>query len=764
MTLTIREFLEAHPQTLDEEKVGVIGAGSGEALFVVAGPGTGKTACLALRVLKLVYVDQVDPAGIIATTFTRKAAAELRSRILGWGYTIRGNLLARPDLTESERDWITRADINQMFCGTIDSLCDKLLSEFRSPGDPVFTSVDSYASTTLLTREQFLFNATNRKDAELDELLRTITNSAKFGWNLSAKVKALGTVSERIANDLIDRKELLKSFPRAQRSTMKRVFDIIDANDVEHAKRGYLGYSGMAREVLHRLQQGKLTDFTKKVKAVLVDEYQDTNLLQESLYFEIAKATKGALTVVGDDDQSLYRFRGATVELFSEFPSRFQKVFRGRPGNHFLKTNYRSTKNVVDLVNNYATLDKKFQKVRAKGKPALVGASSVQGATVLGLFRDSKEEVAEDLAAFLNDVFQGRGFKTPSGQTIKKGENGAVGDAALLCSSPREGVEGGFKFPGVLREELGLLTKPIKMFNPRGQDLRANYYVELLMGLALMCIDPSGDIESDIWMPRETKPKFAQAREIAEHFLDDSMSREGRKFVEGWGERKGKWPRRTTLLELIYSLVSFLGGDQMTDPEFVVYLEAITRQLSVLAEIGTYDGQILYQRDSGSPSKGEIASIKEAIRDGIMPILDGSTELDEDLLPTFPRDRLAVLSIHQSKGLEFPLVIVDVGAAFKTNHASQKFKRFPEEHGTPQELEDQFRPASVLGVPTRDALDRTFDDLIRLYFVAFSRPESVLLLVGTKKSGPNGVIQNIATGYDRDGNQHWLGNSFIEEI
>jgi DNA helicase-2/ATP-dependent DNA helicase PcrA len=85
----------------------------------------------------------------------------------------------------------------------------------------------------------------------------------------------------------------------------------------------------MALEVLNRLRSKKLSIFTNTVTAVLVDEYQDTNLLQEDLYFELAKAAKGAFTVVGDDDQSMYRFRGATVELFSEFPKRFQKKFNG---------------------------------------------------------------------------------------------------------------------------------------------------------------------------------------------------------------------------------------------------------------------------------------------------------------------------------------------------------------------------------------------------------------------------------------------------
>src|SRR5438034_11621312 len=75
-----RRDLARHPQQQD-----AVTAAQDDSLFLVAGPGTGKTTVLALRVLKLVFVDDIDPETIVATTFTRRAAAELRSRILGWG-------------------------------------------------------------------------------------------------------------------------------------------------------------------------------------------------------------------------------------------------------------------------------------------------------------------------------------------------------------------------------------------------------------------------------------------------------------------------------------------------------------------------------------------------------------------------------------------------------------------------------------------------------------------------------------------------------
>src|SRR5262249_32275089 len=70
----------------DDEQAKAVYADSRADLFIVAGPGTGKTSCLSFRALYLVFVAGLSPRSIMATTFTKKAAAELRSRVLGWGY------------------------------------------------------------------------------------------------------------------------------------------------------------------------------------------------------------------------------------------------------------------------------------------------------------------------------------------------------------------------------------------------------------------------------------------------------------------------------------------------------------------------------------------------------------------------------------------------------------------------------------------------------------------------------------------------------
>jgi DNA helicase-2/ATP-dependent DNA helicase PcrA len=133
-------------------------------------------------------------------------------------------------------------------------------------------------------------------------------------------------------------------------------------------------------------------------------------------------------------------------------------------------------------------------------------------------------------------------------------------------------------------------------------------------------------------------------------------------------------------------------------------------------------------------------------------------EVDEELLTHLPRNHVNLMTIHQSKGLEFPLVIVDVGAEFARNHPKQRFKRFPDQPSNVAQMEDDLAPFTPVGGlrTRRTAMDRTFEDLVRLYYVAYSRPQTTLLLVGhTKLLAFNTTIRHIATFWHQSGHWPW---------
>ncbi len=123
------EFIEAVEKGLgkhrssDPEQIAIIRQSKDKNLVVYAGPGTGKTATLTLRIIKLVLVDGVLPQNILATTFTRKAAKELRSRIIDWSEVITSKLSKLP----APPDW------NLIMVDTLDSISEQIISDHRGP-------------------------------------------------------------------------------------------------------------------------------------------------------------------------------------------------------------------------------------------------------------------------------------------------------------------------------------------------------------------------------------------------------------------------------------------------------------------------------------------------------------------------------------------------------------------------------------------------------------------------------------------------------
>ena len=747
-----------------------IEAAKSASLFIVAGPGTGKTATLTMRMLKLIFVDGVSPRGILATTFTKKAAQELRSRLLSWGYAVQEHLLTKEKLSKMDRLWLERVDINQVRTGTIDSICEELLRDFRDPGTDPPILADQFVSDTLLLR-QGLFQSGRYKDDDLDAFLCNTRGTGRFGWNIGAKNNLVRTMWDRRHHDQMDWGKFAKSGTTKED---KQAITLLDSALTDYAKeltdRLMVDFAQLEQTVLTRLASGGLTEFTNELKVVLVDEYQDTNLLQERLYFQLAQRCDGALTVVGDDDQSMYRFRGATVDLYSKFESRFFEAVGKKPKKIFLNENYRSSSVIIDFVNAYATLDPGYQSVRVAGKPKLVNPKPRDSEVpILGMFRDTIEELAEDLALFIHRVTRGDGIKV-KGNVIKvdRKKMGDVGDCALLCSSPQEYGGGNppkERLPLLVKQELEALNPVIPVFNPRGQDLASIPSVERLGGLLLECLDPGGAIQAVIrGLSNEIQATFNIWRANAIAWVEGDKKLKGlRDFGVNWANREPgrpgyRWPKSTPCIELLYALIHWMP-EFHDDPEGQVYLEVFTRQLGAAEQVSGFKARVVTD-----PEKPDITrtSVGHLLLYFLAPIASGAAGVDEELIESFPRDRLNVLSIHQSKGLEFPLVIVDVGSDFKTRHHAHAFKRFPQRSGPPHNLEDLMRPHSPLAVLKRGGTDRAFDDLYRQYFVAFSRPQDVLLLVGLNATRPGGGVENVATGWDRTGVNHWLPLPFEE--
>ncbi|MCA9029962.1 MAG: DEAD/DEAH box helicase [Planctomycetaceae bacterium] len=736
-------------------------------LMIVAGPGSGKTTVLVLRALRFVFVNGWMPEQIVITTFTRKAADELRARLIEWGLLVRDHLKSSPppNATQQFHEWLDNIDINRFVTGTLDALCEELLTTYRDPSDPVPVLVEGFVGNGILA-QRALFPNQAHSDQDLSTYLSAFTRDGSPPSNFGDTLGICRTILDRFVHDMVD----LKSFQGVTADRKARTLLVAAVKNYRDfmADGSRMDFALLEETFLERLRQGRLQRFTQGVKAMLIDEYQDTNPLQESIYVDLVGATSCSLTIVGDDDQSLYRFRGATVELFNNFQSRFSAACTtgSPPHREDLTDNYRSTPEIVEFFNNFITCDPNFQTARVTPpKPVIVSNKSSNGVPVLGLFRPEPDVLADDLTSFLMDVFRNGGRTVDGVDIVAEHNGGDCGDAVLLSHTVSEyGPQFGQKppkerLPKLLRDRLA--SQGIEVFNPRGRFLRDIPQVQQLLGVVLECIDGQALIQSqvklraratrylDVWRQAGTAFISSNPHPSFPHTLAD--------FVQSWQGRQPQaqmqsWPVEWPLLELCFKVISWLPFFQ-DDPEGQVYLEAISRCVAQAATFSSYRSQIL----NGQGIHDE-NSVKKAIQDIFAPIAESAVEVDEEIMPHIPRNRFPIMTIHQSKGLEFPLVIVDVASDYKRNHPKNLFRRFPKTPSSVQNMEDDFAAHCEIGPlrQTRTGLERSFDDLVRLYYVAYSRPESVLLLVGLDKCLHYKTnVKHVALGWTSDESWAW---------
>ena len=486
--------------------------------------------------------------------------------------------------------------------------------------------------------------------------------------------------------------------------------------------------------------------------------------------FALLNSAKLSAVVVGDDDQAMYRFRGGSVELFTAFPNRCLQATGRNVTRVDMVRNFRSQPEIVDFFNTHISIDPMFQSARiTPPKPLVTAANPSANIPVLGMFRPDEVALASDLASFLRNLADGNQIPVGAGQEIHLAQSGAIGDAVFLSHSVEEanydhyGRTQNSRFPGLLRSYLEGLG--LEVFNPRGYSLRTIPDVQTLLGLLLLTIDPSSTMVSGLMPTGETGYFLRKWRETAQVFVDsdpppnDAQGLSG--FIREWqkvasGQVVKEIPADWPVLELIFKLISWIPRFQ-SEPEHQVWLEAVTRAISSAAMGSPYGMQLLQNVQSRNQGAHVERSRESLIRDALMSIAANEVGADEDIMPSVPRDRLQFMTIHQSKGLEFPLVIVDVGSRFSMNHSRQRFLRFPEAISNVVQAEDDMEP--YLATPLRGqrgGLDRTFDDLVRLYYVAYSRPQSVLMLVGNEAElRYRGTIRHIALGWQRGGSWPW---------
>ena len=271
------------------------------AVLVIAGAGSGKTRVLTTRIAYLVEKCGISPRNILAITFTNKAADEMKMRL------------------EKMVD-----GVEEMWCSTIHSMCVKILrSNIQRLG---FTQAFTiYAEDE---KERILKRIIAEMELENDKYLKSAKNHISIAKNLDMSPREYKEENIKISNIGIFT-EIYAKYQQVLKSN-----NALDFDDLLIYTNHLLNEDDEVREY-----------YASKFKYVHIDEFQDTNTVQYSICKKLASYW-GNIFVVGDDDQSIYGWRGAQISNILQFDKAFKgaKVYK-------LEQNYRSTKKILNLAN-----------------------------------------------------------------------------------------------------------------------------------------------------------------------------------------------------------------------------------------------------------------------------------------------------------------------------------------------------------------------------------------------------------------------------
>ncbi|HOK33213.1 MAG TPA: ATP-dependent helicase [Fervidobacterium sp.] len=314
---------------LDEEQKVAVVEPEGK-IVVIAGPGSGKTRVITYKIAYLLMTG-VRASEMLLVTFTRAAARQMIERA----------------------QKATRAELNDMLAGTFHHVCNILLRKYGSAVGlkPNFTILDESDAKDLMkiVRARFVTSKQMNKalptNTELHNLYSYMVNTFSSPYEVVLK--------------------------RAKRWI--NVIDVIERIFQEYAlekeKQNVVDYDDLLIKMLQLLENypDVREAISSRFKWVLVDEFQDTNIVQLKIV-QLLSQVHGNVFVVADDAQSIYSFRGARFENVKEI-MKDAKVFK-------IQTNYRSTDRIVDLVNSViprSSVPKKLRAVRASSqKPVVV--------------------------------------------------------------------------------------------------------------------------------------------------------------------------------------------------------------------------------------------------------------------------------------------------------------------------------------------------------------------------------------------------------
>lgn len=650
-------------------------------VLIIAGPGSGKTFTLVERIVYLITQKGIAPESLFVVTFTDKAARELTTRI--------SNRLTDLGIT---------FNLNEMYLGTFHSICLRLLEDFRE-----FTRLKrSFTLFDQFDQQYFLYqhikDFRDLPDAQLvmgdDQTGRWAQSESLLKWLNKVGEEALDVTTLAAAPE-VEIRALAACFAKYQ--------ELLHENNS-------LDFSGIQYEALQLLEKRPevLAQVREKLSYLMVDEYQDTNTIQERILLLLAGEKKN-LCVVGDDDQGLYRFRGATIRNILEFPALFEE---GQCKQVKLTVNYRSHPDIIRVYNEWMreqTWDdgKRVFRFAKQIVPRADDFPEMPTAVRLAASDDKGETTNwhAEVLAFLN------GLKT-SGQLVDWNQV-----AFLFRSVKNDKVVALARF---------LEIEGVPVFSPRSNMFFEREEICLMIG-ALIFLFPqfpkvrawAEGVHLDIWDYYDQlcfKP-----------FTDELRKPENKPLLD-WARPLAK--RHAVLTQntdyafsgLFYQLLQFPLFSRFLSEEAAQGVDKgrAARNLGTFSKLLT-KFEYLHFVSVLNPQWLE-KNIRDLFNQFLRFLQDGGIGEYEDESEYAPRGCVSFLTIHQSKGLEFPVVVCGSLEAVPRK-----------QYG---ELDVLLEDGGYLSKERFEPLDHIKNfDFWRLFYTAFSRAQNLLVLAAQEKQG-----------------------------
>ena len=544
-------------------------------LLILAGAGSGKTRVLTCRIAHLIEECEVYPWNILAITFTNKAAGEMRERvdrIVGQG---------------SESIWVS----------TFHSTCVRILHRYidRLGYDQKFTIYDTEDQKTVLK-----------------DVCRRLQVDTKI-----YKERTLLNVISHAKNEYISPVEYQTSAKGDFRQ--EKMAEVYLEYQKELKKNNALDFDDLLVKTVELFEScpDVLERYQDRFRYIMVDEYQDTNTVQFRLVSILAGKYQN-LCVVGDDDQSIYRFRGANIENILNF----EKVF---PNAKVIKLeqNYRSTQNILDAANgvirnNLGRKEKALWTENEQGEPVvfkLLQSAYEEAEYVTGDIRKKLSGGAayRDFAVLYRTNYQSRTFE----------------EKFLMANIPYK-IVGGVNFYS--RREIKDILAYLKTIDNGKDDLAVHRIINVpKRGIGAVTINKV--------------QAFAESREIS---FFEALEAVGEipgigkallkiqpfvNLIHDWRLRLGE----LTLEELMNEILDRTGYAKDLEAEGTEEAQA---RLDNIGEL--ISKAVTYEKEAEHPELGEFL-------EEVALVADIDSVADSD-------DRVLLMTLHSAKGLEFPYV------------------------------------------------------------------------------------------------------------